>query len=402
MTRTIGVVTVARSDYGYSLPILRRLIGSQELRPYLIATGSHLSSEFGLTVEQIEKDGWRVDECIPMLLSSDTPESVAKSIGIGIMGFAQSYARCAPDMLLLLGDRFEMLAAAAAALPFKIPIAHVAGGESTEGLIDESIRHSITKMSHLHFTATEFYAKRLLRMGEEQWRVTVSGSPGLDNLNDIELLSCDKLNNLIGMDFSRPVLLATYHPVTLEYEKTSWYIQEFLSALDDSGADILITCPGADTSARTIAIAAREFARMRPNRAKFVDNLGTQVYFSLMAHAASMVGNSSSGIVEAASFKLPVVNVGNRQRGRVHAENVIDTGYSRAEIARGIDKALSVDFRKSLSGLVNPYGDGRSAERIIDKIRETPFDAKLLLKKFNDDPENHRPFSTHFLSMASE
>lgn len=380
--RTIGVVTVARSDYGIYLPVLQRIQGDPDLRLHLIVAGMHLSPEFGLTVQAIEQDGFEISERIEMLLSSDTPEGIAKSMGLGTIGFAQAYARLRPDILLVLGDRFEMHAAAMAALPFKIPIAHIHGGEVTIGAIDNSIRHALTKMSHLHFVATEVYAKRVMQMGEEPWRVIVSGGPSLDNLHSVKLLSKAELEWL-DFDLTKAFLLVTYHPVTLEYEQTDWQIQQLLAALDVTEMPIVITYPNADTGYHTIVHRIEAFATEREH-VRIVRNLGMRRYFSLMRFAAAMVGNSSSGIIEAPSFELPVVNIGTRQEGRVKARNVIDVGYEEKAILAGIEKALSAPFRRSLKGMVNPYGDGHAAEVIVETLKRIELDNKLITKRFVD------------------
>ena len=381
--RTIGVVTTGRSDYGIYLPVLRRIQKDPSLRLYLIVTGTHLSPEFGLTERTIEKDGFEISERVKMLLSSDAPEGIAKSIGLGVIGFAQAYAHYRPDILLVLGDRFEMYSAVVASLPFKIAVAHIHGGESTEGLIDESIRHSVTKMSHLHFVSTEFYGKRVIQMGEEPWRVVVSGAPSLDNLDRIPLLSCEELEKQYGLGLENPFFLVTYHPVTLEYEQTEMQMRELLAVLAELDIAVIFTYPNPDTHSRLIIQMIQEFVARR-RRAKMLVNVGTQGYFSLMKHAAAMVGNSSSGIVEAASFKLPVVNIGNRQRGRVRSKNVIDVGYNRVEILEGLKKATSPEFLATLGNLVNPYGDGHAAERIIDNLKKVTINEQLLLKRFYD------------------
>jgi len=379
--RTIGVVTVARSDYGIYLPVLRRIREDEELNLYLMVAGMHLSPEFGLTVRDIEQDGFQISERVEMLLSSDTPEGIAKSMGLGTIGFAQAYARFRPDILVVLGDRFEMHAAVVAALPFNVPVAHIHGGESTEGAIDEAFRHSITKMSHLHFASTEFYARRIVQMGEEPWRVVVSGAPSLDNLREMSLLSCEELGEQCGLHLADPTLLITYHPVTLEYRQTELHMCELLAALEETDLNIIFTYPNADTRGRLIIQMLQEYTAQHKG-SQVVVNLGTQAYFSLMSHAVAMVGNSSSGIIEAASFKLPVVNIGDRQQGRVHVENVIDVGYSRAEVLEGIRKAVSPEFRAGLGGLVNPYGDGCAAELIVDKLKQVKL-SDLLRKRFH-------------------
>ena len=379
--RTIGVVTVSRSDYGIYLPILRKIKDEPGLRLQLLVAGSHLSPEFGLTVDVIEADGFEASERVEMLLSSDSPEGIAKSMGLGTIGFAQAYARHRPDVLLVLGDRFEMHSAVAAALPFKIPVAHIHGGEITEGAIDDSLRHSITKLSHLHFAATEEYRARILQMGEEPWRVFVSGAPGLDNLHCVQYLDRRELEDQTGFSLEVDPLLVTYHSVTLEYEDTRWQVQELLGALGECSRPVIFTMPNADTGGRAITPMLEEFAMGRPHT-WVVSNLGTKMYFSLMAQAAAMVGNSSSGIIEAPSFGLPVVNIGNRQRGRTRAPNVIDVGYQRGEIAEGITKALTPEFRAGLAGLTNPYGDGHASDVIVQHLKEVPLDQRLITKRF--------------------
>jgi len=379
--RTIGVATVSRSDYGIYLPILRKIQEDRELRLHLIVAGAHLSPEFGLTVKAIEADGFEIAERVEMLLSSDTPEGIVKSMGLGLIGFAQSYARFRPDILLVLGDRFEMHAAALAALPFKIPVAHIHGGEITQGATDDALRHSITKLSHLHFVATEEYARRVMQMGEDPWRVIVSGAPSLDNLKSVQFLSRQELEALLGLRLDRDPLLVTYHPVTLEYERTEWQTSELLKALEAFDIPMIFTLPNADVSGRVILGMLESFVKKKPT-ARLVENLGTQGYFSVMALAAVMVGNSSSGIVEAPSFTLPVVNIGTRQQGRVREKNVLDVGYSHAEIRVAIAKALSPDFRAGLKGLINPYGDGHAVERIVRKLKEMKPGDELLVKGF--------------------
>lgn len=378
---TIGVVTVARSDYGAYLPVLRRVQDDPDLRLYLFVAGMHLSPEFGLTVRAIEQDGFEIAARVEMLLSSDTPEGIAKSMGLGTIGFAQAFTRNRPDILVVLGDRFEMHSAAVAALPFNIPVAHIHGGESTEGAIDESLRHSMTKLSHLHFVSTELYARRVVQMGEAPWRVVVSGAPVLDNLTNVRLLSGQELKEQHGIDLAGPGLMVTYHPATLDYEHTETQIGELFAALDATDFPIIFTYPNADTQGRLIIEKIREFESAH-ERAQVVPNLGTHAYFSLMKHAAGMVGNSSSGIIEAASFKLPVVNIGNRQQGRVRAKNVLDVGHSRGDILAGIKRAVSSEFRASLQDLVNPYGDGHAAERIVDTLKQIRLYGGLVLKDF--------------------
>ena len=381
--RTVGVVTVARSDYGIYLPVLRKIEPEPDLDLMVYVGGMHLSPEFGMTVDAIEADGFVPAERIEMLLSSDSPGGVAKSIGLGVIGFAQAFGRSRPDILLVLGDRFEMYVAALAALPFKIPVGHIHGGEITEGAIDDALRHSLTKLSHLHFVSTEQYGDRVIQLGEEPWRVTVSGAPSLDNLHTISLLQADELKARYGLGFDQPPLLVSFHPVTLEYEQTRWQMQELLAALEASKLPIVFTMPNADTSGRTIARMIENYCARHPG-AQLVVNLGTQGHFSMMAVAAAMVGNSSSGIIEAPSFELPVVNIGTRQRGRVRGANVVDVDYNRDSIIVGLNEALDPSFRAQLRGIPNPYGTGMASDKIVEVLKVVDFDERLLRKRFHD------------------
>jgi UDP-N-acetylglucosamine 2-epimerase (non-hydrolysing)/GDP/UDP-N,N'-diacetylbacillosamine 2-epimerase (hydrolysing) len=383
--RKLGLVTVARSDYGIYLPVLRKIQADAQLQLCLIVSGMHLAPEFGRTVEVIEEDGFEIAEKVEMLVASDTPEAIAKSMGLGLIGFAQAYARTRPDILIVLGDRFEMHAAALSALPFKIPVAHIHGGELTMGAIDDALRHSMTKLSHLHFVSTDEYARRVIQLGEEPWRVIVSGAPSLDNLQAIRLLSRGELEKKFGLSLNEPPLLVTYHPVTLEYEQTRQQTEELLAALSSFDVPLVFTAPNADTGGRLITQLVRDYVATRSS-ARLVDNLGTQAYFSLMAISAAMVGNSSSGIIEASAFKLPVVNIGTRQEGRVRGANVIDVGYRREEITAGVKRALSADFRSGLAGMSNPYGSGAAADKIVARLKEVSLDERLLVKRFQDLP----------------
>jgi UDP-hydrolysing UDP-N-acetyl-D-glucosamine 2-epimerase len=369
---------------------LRAIDADPDLDLRVIVSGMHLAPEFGRTVNFVEQDGFEVHDRIEMLLASDTPEGIAKSMGLGIIGYAQAFSRSKPDMLLVLGDRFEMYAAAVAALAFVIPVAHIHGGELTVGAIDDALRHSMTKLSHLHFVTTETYARRVIQMGEEPWRVTVSGAPSLDNLRYMGFLSAADLETKFGLSLAQAPLLVTFHPVTLEFDRTEWQVSELLQALHHTRMPIVFTMPNADTGGHKIIRMIQEFVSTHDS-VWLVDNLGTQAYFSVMALAAVMVGNSSSGIVEAASFRLPVVNIGSRQGGRVRAENVIDVGYESGDISRGISLALDPEFRNSLGDLANPYGDGYASERIVSRIKEVSLDSELLMKRFFDvdmDPES--------------
>jgi UDP-hydrolysing UDP-N-acetyl-D-glucosamine 2-epimerase len=298
-----------------------------------------------------------------------------------VIGFAAAFERSRPDILLLLGDRFEMLSAGVAALPLTIPLAHIHGGESTEGLIDEAIRHALTKLSHLHFVATEEYARRVVQLGEEPWRVHVTGAPSLDNLVDFEPLTDGQLAAL-GVRLKAPTLLVTYHPVTLAHVQAGDELEAVLDAVKSSGLDAIFTFPNADTS--NGEIISRLESLPEDGRFVVVRNLGTDAYFTVMSRAAAMVGNSSSGIIEAASFKLPVVDVGVRQRGRLRARNVIEAEGTASSVGAAIRKAVEPEFRRSLASLANPYGDGHAGERIADVVATEALGEGLLVKRFHD------------------
>ena len=384
--RTIGIVTVGRSDYGIYYPILRRLQTEPDLKFYLIVSGAHLSQKYGLTIDAISADGFDIGEKVEMLLSSDSPEAIAKSTGLGVIGFSKVLARHRPDILMVLGDRFEMSAAALAALPFRIPVAHIHGGELSQGAIDDALRHCITKLSHLHFVSTKAYARRVIQLGEEPWRVKVTGAPALDLLDTLPLFNEVELQNKFGIMMPESLLMVTYHPVTLQYEQTEWQVQELLAAIDACCMPALFTLPNADTHNQVIRKLIYDYARQRSS-VQVVENLGSQAYFSLMARVAAMVGNSSSGMIEAASFDLPVVNVGIRQQGRAHGTNVIHTNNQRDDIVAAIRKAVSPKFRHSIKDCKNPYHHGNAADLIVHTLKEISIDERLLIKKFFDIPE---------------
>jgi len=381
--RLIGVVTTARSDYGIYLPVLRRIEADDALGLRLIVSGMHLSADFGMTVEVIEEDGFAIADRVESLASSDAPLDIGLAMSKATAGFAESYARARPDILVVLGDRFEMFPAALAALPFGIPVAHIHGGELTQGAIDDALRHAITKLSHLHFTTTTEYARRIMQMGEEPWRVTVCGAPALDNLKTVDFMTRSELAEECGFKPDGEFLLVTFPPVTLEQDRTEQYAAQLFSALERFALPVIITMANADTGGRLINHMIRAFAE-RCDLVQAVDNLGTRAYFSTMKLATAMVGNSSSGIIEAASFGLPVVNIGTRQAGRVRGANVIDTGYETDEILAGIQRAVSDEFRRDLREMVNPYGSGNAAEAIVDKLKSVQLDERLIVKRFVD------------------
>ncbi len=377
--RTIGVVTVSRSDYGLYLPILKRISEDANLNLKLFVSGTHLSQEHGSTYTCIENDGFEITERIETTSTSDTPEAISTSMGIGTIGFAKAFHKHTIDILLVLGDRYEMHAAVISALPFRIPVAHIHGGEITKGAIDNLLRNSITKLSHIHFAATEVSKQNIIDMGEEPCRIFISGSPSLDNLQSMSLLDSHVLFSKLNVDFKTKPLIVTYHPVTLEYQQTEWQIVQLLQALRTFKLPIIFTMPNADTYGSVIRDSFKLFTKEHPNSAIF-ESLGTQDYFSLMANAAAMVGNSSSGIVEAPSLELPTVNIGARQAGRERAKNVIDVSYEQSDIIAGITKAISTPFKNSLKGMSNPYAHGNASTFILNKLKSLELDEHLIMK----------------------
>ena len=382
--REIAVVTTARSDFGLYEPLLLRMREDAAIELRLMVSGAHFAEEFGMTVREIETGGFTFERGLEMRLDSGSPESIAKSVGVGVLSFSQAFSVRRPDLLVVLGDRIEMLAAAVASLPFNIPIAHLYGGKISEGAIDELVRHALTKMSHLHFVTTERSAQRVRQMGEESWRIHNFGSPGLDRIHLHPRASPAEACRQVGLDSRRPFLLVTFHPVTLEAADRENQVTSLLAALERYDGQILMTYPNADAGYTDIVQAFEEFARARPSAVKLIRNAGARLYFDLMACASAMVGNSSSGIAEAPSCELPAVNVGTRQAGFAQAANVISVGYEAEEIEMGIRRATSAEFRRSLKGLQNPYGDGRASERIAGVLRAIPLDDRLLRKKFVD------------------
>ena len=382
--RKIAVATGTRAEYGLLYWIIKCIHEDLELELQLIVTGMHLSSEFGLTVKEIEKDGFPIADRIEMLLSSDTETAISTSMGLGMIGFAKAYERLKPDLLLVLGDRFEILSAVVASIPFRIPVAHIHGGEATEGLIDESIRHAITKMSHIHFTSTERYRQRVIQMGESPENVFNYGAPGVDNIYKLILMQREEIYNTLGLPQDKKIGIVTYHPVTLEKDTAESQTIELLKALQDF-PDIffVFTLPNADPGGRVIIKKIEDFLGKNPEKGKAFTSLGQLRYLSLLKYALLMIGNSSSGLIEAPSFELPVVNVGDRQLGRIRGQNVIDMpDCEYRAIMEAIRKAISNEFRNSLKGMKNLYGDGSASQRIIEKLKTVPLSENLVKKKF--------------------
>ncbi|HEX6987964.1 MAG TPA: UDP-N-acetylglucosamine 2-epimerase [Bacillota bacterium] len=381
--RRIAVVTGSRADYGHLYPVLRAMDAHDALELQVIVTGMHLAAAYGLSVREIEGDGFVPAARVNALLASDSEQALSQSVGLGVLGFAEAYERLRPEIVVLFGDRFEMFAAAAAAAPFRVPLAHIGGGENTVAVtIDVVYRAAMTKMSHLHFVAVEPYRRKLLAMGEEDWRIHVVGSPTLDYIRQAPLLSREELARRLDLDPQRPVAVVTYHPVTMEDpEDLGRQVDRLLEALDRfPHLQPVMTYPNADTRNADVVQRLEAYARRNP-RARLFRNLGSTVYLSLLSHAAVMVGNSSSGIIEAPSFRLPVVNIGTRQADRLRAANVIDVGHSTDEIVTGIRRGLDPVFRAALAGLDNPYGDGHAGERVAEILARVPLDRRLLIKE---------------------
>ena len=381
--RKICVVTGTRAEYGLLRWVIQGIQDSPLLDLQIIVTGMHLSPEFGLTIKDIESDGLYIDRKVEMLLSSDTPVGITKSIGLGAIGFADALADLQPDLLLILGDRFEIFSAAVAALIARIPIAHIHGGEATEGLIDESIRHSITKMAHLHFVAAVEYQNRVIQLGEHPSRVFKVGGLGIDNILRLKLLDRPSLEAALDFTFLRHNFLITFHPVTLEKDTSSRQMDELLNALsqlNDTG--LIFTMPNADTDGRALFQKITEFCNINHN-AKAYTSLGQLRYLSCLLHVDGVIGNSSSGLLEVPSFKKVTINIGDRQKGRLKADSVIDCEpYSHA-ILEAIHLSSSQQYRARLPYTNNPYGSGGASKEIINRLESLPLHT-LLKKSFHD------------------
>lgn len=382
MKRKICVVTGTRAEYGLLRWVMQGIKDEPDLALQVIATGMHLSPEFGLTYREIEKNGFRIDRKIEMLLSSDTPVGISKSMGLGMIGFADALSELAPDMLLLLGDRYEILAAATTAMAARIPIAHLHGGEATEGLIDEAIRHAVTKMSHYHFVATDDYRKRVIQLGEDPARVFTVGGLGLDSLRNISLMGREALEADLGFKFQPRNLLVTFHPVTLEKNTAAAEFNELLAALErleDTG--LIFTLPNADTDGRELIRMTEAFADRHPH-AKAYPSLGQLRYLSCMNEVDGVVGNSSSGLIEAPSLRKGTINIGLRQAGRIRASSVIDCQPERQDITRAVERLYSPAFGDLLRTVRNPYGEPGASDKIVAMLGKLNLD--VLKKRFYD------------------
>ncbi len=385
--RRICVVTTSRADYGLLRGLMQAIVDDRDLELQVVATGMHLSPEFGLTYGTIEHDGFRIDRKVEMLLSADSDGAVTKSIGVGLIAFADVFSGLRPDIAVVLGDRFELLSAAIAALIARVPIAHIHGGETSQGAMDEGVRHAVTKMASLHFPATEAYRRRIIQMGEDPHAVFAYGAPGLDALRHLTLLTKQELGSRLDFGLESPTAIVTYHPVTLERDSAAEQIDDLLAALLQAKVRAVFTKSNADMEGRLINERIAAFCRERPADYRLYDSLGQTVYLSCLHHLDLMVGNSSSGLIEAPSFGMPAVNIGDRQRGRIRAANVIDVGYPVAEIVVGIRQALSPVWRAGLSGMENPYagvGDGTVSFQIKERLKQVELGESLLKKRFHD------------------
>lgn len=378
--RKIAVVTGTRAEYGLLKNVMQRINNDSELELQLIVTGTHLSTEYGYTIEEIHNDSFDIKDEIDILLESNSKQAVAKSMGLAILGFSQSFARLKPDLLLILGDRYEIFASAAAAMAMNIPIAHISGGEITEGAMDEQIRHSITKMAHIHFPGAEAYAENIINMGEEAWRVFNVGDPGIENIKNMKFLSQDELKDDLGVEINKDTLLVTFHPVTLEIDQLPYQIENLINALEKVNKKMIITFPNSDNGGKYIINELKKF-KARNNKVYLYENLGVRRYLSVLKLCGAVIGNSSSAIVEAPLLKVPVVNIGNRQKGRLMANNIINCDYSSDNIVNSINIALDNEFTCKAKDVKSLYGEGNTSQEIINILKNIDINEKLFKKR---------------------
>lgn len=380
----ICIATGTRAEYGLLKPLIDEIINDPLLEFQLLVTGAHLSPEFGLTYQQIEKDGLKIDAKVEMLLSSDTPESIVKSMGLALIGFADALKNLNPDLLVILGDRYEMLAMASAALIFKIPVAHIHGGEITEGAYDDAIRHSITKMSHLHFASTEEYKNRIIQLGENPEKVYNVGAIGLDNVLKINFLTKEELEESLNIKFNKFNYQVTFHPATLDAVSPKEQFETLLSAINDQEDSFFIfTKANADTDGRIINQLIDQYVAKNSHKAAVFPSLGTLRFLSLIKACDAIIGNSSSGIIEAPSLHTATINIGDRQKGRIQAEGVCNVGVDKHEILKAFEKVKTKDFQEIVKSVVNPYGKGEAAKAIINVIKKIDL-TDLTLKSFHN------------------
>lgn len=371
--RKVCVVTGTRAEYGLLSRLMWLIRADHDLTLQIIATNMHLSPEFGLTYKEIEADGFTIDRKVEMLLSSDTSNAITKSIGLATIGFADAYEDLQPDILLILGDRFEILAAATAALIYKIPVAHLHGGEITEGAYDDAIRHAITKMSHLHFVSTEIYRQRVIQMGEHPSTVFNVGALGCENIKSLKLMRKDELEESLGFKLDRNTILITYHPVTMECNTSEQQFRELLSAIDlFPELKVIFTMPNSDTDGRIIMKMIKEYVAKNPERTVWFDSLGCYRYLSVLQYIGGVVGNSSSGIIEVPSFHIPTINIGDRQKGRVAAASVLNSKPTQQDIQQRLAAILAPGYLNSLVSVTNPYDMPDTAINILETLKHQP------------------------------
>lgn len=381
--KKICVITGTRAEYWLLYWLMKEIERDNDFRLQLVVTGMHLSPEFGLTYKEIEKE-FKIDKKIEMLLSSDTPIGITKSMGLTLISFAEAYDELKPDIIVVLGDRYEIFSAVAAALIARIPVAHIHGGEITEGAYDEAIRHSITKMSHLHFTATEEYRRRVIQLGEDPERVYNVGGMGVENIKKLKLLSREEFEKAINFKLNKKNILVTFHPVTLEHSTSKEQFQELLDVIDElKDTNIIFTKANSDTDGRIINQMIDDYVKKNPHKSISFTSMGQLNYLSALQFVDAVVGNSSSGITEAPSFKIGTINIGDRQKGRIKAASVIDCEPDKTGIKKAFEKLYSKEFQQTLKTVENPYGDGFASKKIIKILRKINLE-KLLKKKFYD------------------
>ena len=375
--RKICVITGTRAEYGLLKNILCKIKSNNKLKLQLVVTGTHLSEEFGYTINEILKDKFEIDEKLPILMNAN---NIAKEMGLLMIQLSQTFERIKPDMLLVLGDRYEILSATSVAMTMNIPIAHISGGEITEGLIDEQIRHAITKMSHIHFPGADIYSKNIINMGEEPWRVFSVGDPAIENIKLMKFLSEKQLKEQLNVDVDTDTLLITYHPVTLERDRLEYQVENLIKALNKVNKKMIITYPNADNGGDYIIKKLEEFAKVNQNVYLF-KNLGTLRYLSVMKLCGAVIGNSSSALVESPYLKIPVVNIGNRQKGRLMANNIISCNNDCEGIIESINKVMSNEFKEEVKNVKSLYGGGNTSDEIVKVLENVGIDDKLLKKK---------------------
>lgn len=382
--RKICVVTGSRAEYGLLSGLMSEIKNDKDLCLQIIATNMHLSPEFGLTYIEIEQDGFVIDKKVEMLLSSDTANGTTKSVGLATIGFADAYEALKPDLILVLGDRYEMLATVTAALFYKIPVAHLHGGEITEGAYDDGIRHAITKMSHLHFTSTDAYRKRVIQMGENPDRVFYVGAIGVENLKKTKLLSKRELETSLGFKLGEKSLLVTFHPVTLENESAKEQCENLLTVLAELiDYNIIFTLPNSDAEGRIIMKLIKEFVAVHNVNTVVFASMGKLRYLSSLQYVTAVIGNSSSGILEVPSFGIPTLNIGDRQKGRISADSVINCGTSKKAISDGVKAVLSNEVNELSKQVVNPYDKENTTSNILNVIKDYPLTTIIQKSFFN-------------------